>query len=144
MPKPKNTKASKALGDYEVGYGKPPKKHQFKDGHKGHNPGRKKAAPDVRKKLRDYALSMGFAKVNEERVRMLQLDMVVAAVFTKAKRGDLNAAKLIFLAVQASEEERSDVTTELTPIQLALLKELIPTMSAKKKKKKKPPGGNSD
>ena len=41
-------------GDYEVGYGKPPKKHQFKPGQSGNRQGRKKSRNAFRTSRRHW------------------------------------------------------------------------------------------
>ena len=55
MTKTKRSKkehAKDAGGEGEVGYGKPPKQHQFKPGHSGNPKGRPKAAQNANKLAR--------------------------------------------------------------------------------------------
>jgi hypothetical protein len=114
--------------DYEVGKGKPPVDTQFKSGQSGNPDGRPKAAPDVNKKILAYAKKMTAVMMDGKLTKMAQLDVVVAALYAKAKKGDLGAAKLIFFGIQAAEAQTTAVARTLTAAQLAMLRELVPDL----------------
>lgn len=86
-------------GDYEVGYGKPPKASQFKPGQSGNPKGRPKAAPKLEELIAKEAAKFISVTVDGEKQNLPQLAVVVKALFQKAMKGDLTAAKLVLAAM---------------------------------------------
>jgi hypothetical protein len=89
-------------GDYEVGYGKPPKKSQFRKGQSGNPKGRPKGSKN---------LAGLFRSICNERVRitgrygtakyMTKLEASITQLVNKAASGDLKAIReIVYLSKQ--------------------------------------------
>ena len=112
--------------DYEVGYGKPPKRTQFQPGRSGNPKGRPPAnlslAEEARRLLDELAdTKTGSAKIPRRR-------MLVRALYAKAMQGNVNAFTALIRLVGGVEEAGastvSDRTVELSKEQLDFLNEL--------------------
>lgn len=92
-----------------VGFGKPPKKNQYKPGQSGNPNGRPKGAPNLYKTISKHAAKKVTVIENGVKRQMAKLDVVISAMFNKASKGDVAAARLlttlIFAAKQLSGEE---------------------------------------
>ena len=86
--------------DYEVGYGKPPKKSQFKPGQSGNPKGRPKKTKDLQKL---FALELDkTVKVTEngELKRLTMLEAFVRSVISGALKGERDARKMLFAVIE--------------------------------------------
>lgn len=89
------TKKPKTGGEYDVGFGKPPKHSQFKKGQSG-NPNRKSKSPKSPNQL--------FKDEGEKTIKIIEngkeqilskYEVIVKSIFAKACKGDLAAIKFI-------------------------------------------------
>jgi hypothetical protein len=91
-------------GDYEVGYGKPPKKHQFKRGRSGNPKGRKKKLPrlpDIPTAL-DKVLSREMVVNDNGQARKADvLEYMFLNLLAAAGRGNFGALQTFVKLVQA-------------------------------------------
>ncbi|MCB1462279.1 MAG: hypothetical protein KDJ90_07580 [Nitratireductor sp.] len=83
--------------DYEVGYAKPPKQHQFKPGHSGNPRGRPKGKKNLKTELQEALSERVSVRTGDGRKRKVPaISAVVRVNLQRALSGDANAAKLIF------------------------------------------------
>lgn len=102
-------------GDYEVGYGKPPKSGQFKPGQSGNVPGRPrkiKEAPvetpkylPTEKLIRTVGEREHTLRVNGKLTRMTEREAVMQALFQTALKGG-PLAQRTYLQMQLEEDRR--------------------------------------
>lgn len=92
----------------QVGYGKPPKEYQYKPGQSGNPKGRPKGPGNLLKQISKHAAKK--VKVVEGGVekKMARFDVVIAAMFNKASKGDVAAARLISNLVLAAAQISGD------------------------------------
>ena len=87
-------------GDYEVGYGKPPKPTQFRKGQSGNPNGRPRKQPTVADAARK-ALNSKVRVRDGDKVRQItQLEAVFLKQLEKAMKGDPKAAELVLRIAQ--------------------------------------------
>ena len=111
-------------GDYEVGYGKPPKSGQFKPGQSGNPKGRPKAPPTFEDLIAKEANKKITLTVGGAKVQLTQAEVVAKALMQKAMKGDIAAAKLVVMGLQAFPHEAGGETS-ITEHELALLMEVL-------------------
>jgi len=100
----------------EVGYGKPPKAHQFKPGQSGNPKGRPKGPGNLYKKIAKHASKKMTVFENGVEKKMAKLDVVISAMYNKAASGDVAAARLLTtlmgMALQFAEDDVQSGYTE--------------------------------
>jgi hypothetical protein len=96
----------KMPGDYEVGYGKPPKATQFQKGISGNLRGRPKKAPDFDTELIRESKSHITINDNGQRKRISKLQGIVKQLTNKAMTGNIPAAR-IYLAFYQQAQDRA-------------------------------------
>lgn len=89
MGTPSKTKTGKPLGDHEIGYGRPPKKSQFKKGQSGNPRGRKKVRKDFGAVLNELMDKKVPVRIDGKIVQMSGRDAMVHNLFSKAMTGNL-------------------------------------------------------
>lgn len=82
--------------DYEVGYGKPPKKCQFKKGQSGNPKGRPKGAKNLETIIREGAYAKVTVKENGKTHKLTKVEVTWRRLLNKAIAGDIRAAKTVF------------------------------------------------
>ncbi|AML51895.1 DUF5681 domain-containing protein [Falsihalocynthiibacter arcticus] len=97
-------KEPKTAGAYEVGYGKPPQKHQFQPGNSGNPKGRSKGPGNLHKMIAKHASKKVTVIENGSEKKMAKMDVVVSAMFNSASKGDVGAARLLTSMLQAASE----------------------------------------
>ena len=105
-----------AVGDYEVGKGRPPKAYQFQPGVSGNPAGAKKGAKGVSAVIAE-ALARKVI-VTEKGRRRRSISLLQAAVLqqaNKAAAGDRHATKLI-LELLARSEDREEARAANAPL----------------------------
>ena len=91
--------------DYEVGYGKPPKKNQFKKGQSGNPKGRPKKSRN-RSTLMEEELNQQIkVKEGNKTITMSKSEAVVKQLINKGIKGDLRAVKIVLDHLQDIEPE---------------------------------------
>lgn len=83
------------LGDYPVGYGKPPKNHQFKPGKSGNPKGRAKRTPTAAELLDREAARLVTIKTGNSQRKIPKREAILRRVLDMAMQGDLAAARLV-------------------------------------------------
>ncbi|AWC21247.1 hypothetical protein CO731_00696 [Aminobacter sp. MSH1] len=90
---------------YEVGYGRPPKKHQFEKGKSGNPKGRGKGNRNIKSMVRDLLNEKVTVTRDGKRKKIETREAVMQVVRNKALNGDLKA--LQFLIASAGETSTS-------------------------------------
>lgn len=111
-------------GDYQVGYGKPPKANQFKKGQSGNPKGRPKTTPKLHDLVAREAARLITVTEGGKQIKIPQLDMIIRRLFRDAMQGDRNAAKLILQFVQCLPEPE-DGEEGISEHDFMLLKQLL-------------------
>ena len=97
----------------DVGYGRPPKEHQFKPGQSGNPRGRPKGVPTFEDILAREARRFVKLKQGSEVIHMTKLEALVRRVFQMALEGNLSAIRLLLTfkgqAGTPDEEETSNL-----------------------------------
>ncbi len=97
------SKNSNRRGDYEIGYGKPPKHTRFAPGHSGHH--RRRPKP---KDLRTVLLNALYERVNiienGERKRITKWEAINKQLVNKAAAGEVGAVKYLSEQLRDSDD----------------------------------------
>lgn len=113
-------------GHYKVGYGKPPKEHQFKPGQSGNPKGGKKAAKTLEDLIFKEAGKLINVKMGGEAITINKRQALVKALFTKAINGDLRALQLVFsLLSEADAKLLAAEAQTLSTEEVEILKDLF-------------------
>lgn len=116
-----------ASGDYDIGYGKPPKEHRFKPGQSGNPKGRKKGSRGLKTDLQAELDGTIAISINGERVKGTRQRLFVKALATRAAFGDLKAASILApLILQVlGTEDRGGGKQKLSASDQAILDALL-------------------
>ena len=87
---------NKFTNDYQVGYGKPPKKSQFEKGVSGNPTGRPKKARDVESELLREANSPIIITENGKRIKMSKHQVIVKQLTINAMKSNPAALRMYF------------------------------------------------
>ena len=115
---------------YKVGFGKPPKQHQFKKGQSGNPKGRKKKDTTIRAIMRKIIAETVTAKLPEGEETMSALEFVLRSVRNRAAKGDNRATdKFIDLTLAAfgigePDDIKRDLSSEDRELLLVALQSL--------------------
>jgi hypothetical protein len=89
----------KGRGDYEVGYGKPPKHTQFKPGQSGNSRGRPKGALNLATLVEEALAELVTVKEGGRQARISKSRAIATQLVNKAAGADIRAIRLL-LALQ--------------------------------------------
>lgn len=81
---------------YQVGYGKPPRRSQFRQGRSGNPKGRPKRSRDSETLFRKTLLETVVAIENGRQKKMTKFEAIITRLVTKAALGDLRSIRLLF------------------------------------------------
>ncbi|MGZ5825383.1 MAG: DUF5681 domain-containing protein [Croceibacterium sp.] len=111
------------VGDYEIGYAKPPAHSRFQPGQSGNPRGRKKGSRGLKADLNAELASMLTIQINGKPVRGTRQQLMLKAIATRAATGDVRAAALLLpLILQVfGIEDRGGEHVQLSPRDKALL-----------------------
>jgi hypothetical protein len=114
---------SKSRGNYEVGYGKPPKTSQFKKGQSGNSKGRPKGHNNFKTDLTEALNARVIINENGKRKSITSQRAAILRLREKALKGDARSLdRLLELArIYNSDEVSADVTETLAPSDQAIL-----------------------
>lgn len=87
--------AKAGSADYEVGYRKPPAKHQFKKGQSGNPKGRAKGARNIWTILQEEARIVVAFSENGKPSKASKTELAIRSAMNKAVKGDLRALQII-------------------------------------------------
>ena len=96
--------SDKKGGADDKGYGKPPKAHQFKPGQSGNPKGRPKGSRNLLQLISKHAAKKVTVIEGGVEKKMPRMDVVIAAMFNKASKGDVSAARLLTNLILAASQ----------------------------------------
>lgn len=103
-------------GDYEVGYGRPPKATQFQKGRSGNPKGRPRGSRNVSTLVQQAMGEMVAINQNGRRRKVSKLEAAFIQQANKAAGGDLKAVQLMVGLLDAGEaRDRSEAAGQLDP-----------------------------
>lgn len=114
-------------GDYEVGYGKPPKEHQFVPGQSGNLAGRKKGSRGLKTDLHAELSSVLTISINKQPVSGTKQRLMLKSLATRAAAGDVRASALLLPLIMQifGIEDRGTDRRVLSRQDQALLDDLL-------------------
>lgn len=89
--------------DYEVGYGRPPKQHQFKKGQSGNRKGRPKNQKQFLDLLAEALNDTVAVQVGGQRKQIRKMDAAAKQLANQAASGDHRAIKLLIELLKLPE-----------------------------------------
>lgn len=126
MPGPTRGRA----GDYEVGYGKPPKQHQFKPGQSGNPKGRERGSRGLKTDLKAELEARMTIRINNEPVSDTRQRLLLRALASRAAAGDVRAAAIVIpLIIQVlGIEDRGTDRKKLSPLDQSILDDMLKSL----------------
>lgn len=95
-------------GDYDVGYGKPPRATRFQPGHSGNPSGRPKGSQNHRQLLQRIGKERVLVTERGKQRYLTRLQLAVKQFYNKALQGDMKALALLF-QLQLPEEAAANM-----------------------------------
>ena len=123
------------MSDYDIGYGKPPKKGQFKPGQSGNPKGRPKGSKSFSTVLRDELGGFLTVKEGGKTRRVTKLEAVTKRLISKAMNGDPRAMAELFRQMNAHLSEESEggaASLPATESDIAMLEDFFRRAAANK------------
>jgi hypothetical protein len=113
--------------DYEVGYGKPPKDHQFQPGQSGNPGGRKPGSRGLKTDLNAELSSTLTITINKQPISGTKQRLMLKSLATRAAAGDVRASALLLpLILQIfGIEDRGAERRSLSAQDQAILEEML-------------------
>jgi len=114
-------------GDYAIGYGKPPKDHQFPKGVSGNPKGRKKGSKGLKTDLHAELSSVLTISINKQPVSGTKQRLMLKSLATRAAAGDVRASALLLPLIMQifGIEDRGTERKALSKQDQALLDDLL-------------------
>src|SRR4051812_27923726 len=94
MPRKRRNRRA-AVGDYEVGYGRPPKHSQFKPGESGNPLGHRRPQKSLKSIIRGEFNAKVTVHEGGQPVQLTKLEVVFKALMAKAAKGDTAALRQV-------------------------------------------------
>ena len=115
---------------YEVGYGKPPREHQFPPGRSGNPGGRKKGSRGLKTDLHAELSSVLTISINKQPVSGTKQRLMLKSLATRAAAGDVRASALLLPLIMQifGIEDRGQDRRQLSRQDQAILDELLNAM----------------
>lgn len=112
---------------YEVGYGKPPREHQFPPGQSGNPRGRKKGSRGLKTDLHAELSSVLTISINKQPVSGTKQRLMLKSLATRAAAGDVRASALLLPLIMQifGIEDRGQDRRQLSRQDQAILDELL-------------------
>ena len=131
-------------GDYEVGYGKPPKRFQFRSGQSGNPGGRKPGSRGLKTDLKAELEARMTIRINNEPVSDTRQRLLLRALASRAAAGDVRAAAIVIpLIIQVlGIEDRGADHKKLSPLDQSILDEMLGSLGMAPEDPP-PPDGNA-
>ena len=127
--------AAKGMGDYEVGYKKPPKATRFQPGQSGNPNGRPKGTKNLKTDLADELQERIVLREGSERRTVSKQRAMLKRLMERALHGDTKAAALIINMVARflDQTEDQEHATPLAETDRAILDAYVARMTANRK-----------
>ena len=122
------------MSDYDVGYGKPPKKGQFKPGRSGNPKGRPKGCKNFSTVLVNELSERLTVKEGGKTRRLTKMEAVTKQLVSKALKGDARALGELLRQIRAYWPDEGGDGAETLPASesdIALLEDLLLRSTAK-------------
>ena len=115
---------------YEVGYGRPPRRHQFKPGQSGNPRGRPKGARGLKTDLRAELEARMTIRINNEPVCETRQRLLLRALSSRAAAGDVRAAAILIpIIIQVlGVEDRGGERRALSPLDQSILDAMMQSL----------------
>ncbi|ODS02600.1 hypothetical protein AUC71_01465 [Methyloceanibacter marginalis] len=124
MTKPKRSKTARPKdADYDVGYGKPPKRHQFKPGHSGNPEGRPKGAKNEATILREIMHQRMEVREGGQARKISRLEALLLRCLEAALKGDLKAMAFLLNRYRLIENAETEQGEPLSHDEQSILEE---------------------
>ncbi len=129
-------------GDYDVGYGKPPKSGQFKPGQSGNPKGRPKGAKNFKTELEEELLEKIQIKEQGKVLKVSKQRAMLKAMTARAVQGDARAATVLANMIYRllPGDDPIEEVEDLTDADKAILERFEQKVLAKAEKKGKKDG----
>ncbi len=105
------------LNDYEVGYGKPPKKNRFKPGFSGNKKGRPKGQPNLHTIVGKVLKEKITIVKNGEVLKMTMLEGIIRKLFVEGLQGKEGAIKRILELCERLEHRQAEQAVQREVLQ---------------------------
>lgn len=102
--------------EYDVGFGKPPKDHQFKPGQSGNKKGRPKESKNTYALLNEVLNQKIAIKENSKDLKISKKTAILIQLVNKAVKGDIKAINTLLphaLIADAKEEDKNKILSAL-------------------------------
>ena len=110
--------------DYDVGFRKPPAKHQFQKGQSGNPSGKPKKPPKVGDVLARALAKKIWVTVDGKKQKMTKLELLVETVVNKAVKGDTASQRIVLSEAALLGAQSDPQPSGMTAHELEIFKEL--------------------
>jgi hypothetical protein len=117
-------------GDYEVGYGKPPRGTRFKKGQSGNPRGRPSGSKNLKTELSEALNELVIVAENGRRRKITKRKAIITQVVNGAAKGNWRDTKLL-IDIEQDFERRTDSASPETPAFTAADEKVIEQVKAR-------------
>ena len=100
------------LGDYEVGYGKPPRHTRFKKGQSGNPRGRPSGSKNLSTLLTEALNEVVIVAENGGRRKITKRQAIITQLVNQSAKADWRATKILLYILQVIEARTEPMTAE--------------------------------